>query len=171
MQAFIANVSAQVETAAAFSLQELRGMVNGIADGTMPIPPPKPAPAPVAVAEPAPPTLTVFMIRSAHFRDHDGRKRFAGQFEDAAMPVATAQKAMRLNLAVSTADPRRASLRGVRGGDFRPNAPDVVDIDAAEEHSGIPFVGPDPVVRSANFQVIDRSSEARVISIPAGRAG
>jgi hypothetical protein len=39
--------------------------------------------------------LDGFMLCSAHCRDHDGRKRFAGQWEDAIMPVATAQCALR----------------------------------------------------------------------------
>lgn len=57
------------------------------------------------------------------------------------MPVTVAEKAKRLGLAVSTADPRRAQLLGARGSDYRPNAIDVVDIDAAIE-SGVSYIGP-----------------------------
>jgi hypothetical protein len=85
--------------------------------------------------------MTVFMMRSAHFRDHEGKRRFAGQFTDAQMPISTAQKAMRLGLAVSTADPRRGELNGVRGGDYNPRGIDVVDIDAAVE-AGVSYIGP-----------------------------
>ena len=38
------------------------------------------------------------------------------------MPVSTAQRALRHGVAVSVADPRRAQLRGARGGDFNPSA-------------------------------------------------
>ena len=98
------------------------------------------------------------MIRSARYLDHEGRKRFAGQYDDAIMPVTTAQKAMRLGLAVTTADPRREQLRGVRGGDYRPDGIDVVDIDAAEEHGGVHFIGPDKsdVIAQANFTEMPR---------------
>ena len=147
-----------VDVAGALSLAELRQMVEQIKTGVAPIPPGKPSPAPVVTAEPAPPTMTVFMIRSARYLDHEGRKRFAGQYDDAIMPVTTAQKAMRLGLAVTTADPRREQLRGVRGGDYRPDGIDVVDIDAAEEHSGVRFIGPDrnDVIAQANFTEMPR---------------
>jgi hypothetical protein len=62
-------------------------------------------------------------------------------------------------VAVSVADPRRAQLRGARGGDFNPSASDVVDLDAIEEAKGMPSLGvdiADPVLRDANFTVIDR---------------
>jgi hypothetical protein len=72
------------------------------------------------------------------------------------MPVTTAQKAMRLGLAVPTTDPRRDQLRGARGGDYRADAPDVVDLDAAEEHTSASYVGRGAVLRDANFNVVDR---------------
>jgi len=62
------------------------------------------------------PPMAVFMLRSANYRDESGRSQFAGQYEDAMMPVPTAQRALRHGVAVSVADPRRAQLRGVRGG-------------------------------------------------------
>jgi len=148
------NWAAQIDVAGALALAELRQMVEQIKTGVAPMPPGKPSPTPVVAAEPAPPTMTVFMIRSARFRDHDGRKRFAGQYEDAIMPVATAQKAMRLGVAVSTADPKRAQLRGARGGDYRADAPDVVDLDAVSEYSGAP-------VAEANLTVINRGVPER----------
>ena len=166
MARFVANATAQVEVAAAFSLQELRGMVGAIRDGSSPIPARKPTSRPVVVPEPAPPAQTVFMMKSAKYRDHDGRARFAGQYEDAIMPVPTAQRALRQGVAVSTADPRRAQLRGARSGDFSPNAPDVVDLDTTGEAEGVPCVGPvdDPVLRAANFTVIDRGPD-RVLKV------
>ena len=83
---------------------------------------------------------------------------FAGQYEDAMMPVATAQKAMRLGLAVSTADPRRGHLLGARGGDYRPDGIDVVDIDTVVEDSGMRFIDPDKseVIAAANFTEMPR---------------
>ncbi|WP_439370831.1 hypothetical protein [Bradyrhizobium sp. DASA03120] len=165
---FIHNGQAQVEIAAAFVVQELRNMVGAIRDGAAPIPTAKPdgrsAPAP----EPAPPTMTVFMLRSARYLDGDGRKRFAGQWEDATLPVATAQRALRLGVAVAVTDPRRAQLRGARGGDFNPKAPDVVDLDTVDDEPK-PVSHVDPVLRDANFTVIDRSAEARTLQIEVPR--
>src|SRR6185312_14951896 len=149
MVKFLQSCMSQLEIAANFQLAELKAMPQMIRDGRQPLPPKK-QPAPVAITEQPPPTMTVFMLKSARFRDHNGHKIFAGQFLDQAMPVALAQKAMRLGLAVTTADPIRATHHGARGGDYRPDAIDVIDIDEAEEHSGVPFIGPDPVVRAAN---------------------
>jgi hypothetical protein len=167
MARFVGNTTAQVEVAAGFTLAELRAMAASICDGSTPIPASKPAPEPVAVIEPPPPT--VFMLRSANYRDEDGRTRFAGQYEDAMMPVPTAQRALRHGVAVSVADPRRAQLRGARGSDYRPLAPDVVDLDAIEEPKGVPYVGSGPALAEAHFTEIDRSGEARTIQIAVPR--
>ncbi|WP_050421456.1 hypothetical protein [Bradyrhizobium tropiciagri] len=70
----------------------------------------------MVVTEPAPATQTVFMLRSAHYRDHDGCKKFAGQWNDATMLVETAHRALNRGIATATTDPRRAQLRGMRGG-------------------------------------------------------
>ncbi|MCK1495043.1 hypothetical protein IVB14_32725 [Bradyrhizobium sp. 180] len=163
MARFVSNTTTQVEVAAGFALAELRGMAGPIREGAAPIPAAKPADTPIAAAEPAPPTQTVFMLKSAKFREHDGRSHFAGQWEDATMPVATAQRALGMGIAVPVTDPRRAQLRGTRGGDFSPQAPDVVDLDA------MPQVETDPVMRAANFTVIDRSAEARTGQISVRR--
>lgn len=147
MARFVGNAATQVEVAAGFALVELRGMVDAVRDGVAPIPAAKPTSVPLS--EQSPPTQMVFMMKSANFRDHDSRSRFAGQFEDATMPVATAQRALRLGVAVPLTDPKRAQLRGARGGDFDPKARDVVDLDAVEEHKAVPHN--DPVLRAANF--------------------
>ncbi|MCK1607248.1 hypothetical protein IVB02_39225 [Bradyrhizobium sp. 166] len=167
MALFIGNTATQVEVAAGFALVELRGMVDAIRDGVAPIPAAKPVSTSVPVAEPAPPTMTVFMLKSSHYRDLDNRKRFAGQWEDATMPVTTAQHALRMGVAVPLTDSKRAQLRGTRGGDFDPRAPDVVDLDAVEEPKNAPHI--DPVLRAANFTVIDRSAEARTVLIDVPR--
>jgi hypothetical protein len=85
------------------------------------------------------------------------------------MPVATAQRALDKGIAVAVTDPCRARLRGARGGDFNPQASDVVDLDAVEEPKSVPHIEPDPVLREANFTVIDRSAEARMIQIEVPR--
>jgi len=167
MARFLGNTMAQLEIAAGFSLAELRATVDRIKTGDAAIPRVEPQPAPLTVIEQPPPTQTVFMLRSANYRDHDGRKRFAGQHEDAIMPVPIAQRALRHGVAVSVADPRRAQLRGARGGDFNPLAPDVVDLDALEEPKGVPYLGvdiADPALRAANFTVIDRGP-ARALKV------
>jgi hypothetical protein len=168
MSRFVSNTSSQVEIAAGFTLAELRTAVTAIRDGVVPIPAPKPDSVPV-VAEPAPPTMTVFMLKSARYRDYDGRKRFAGQYEDATMPMPMAQRALRHGVAVSVADSRRTQLLGVRGGDYKPNAADVVDLDAIKDGSGVPYLGADPVLREAGFIEIDRSAEAHTILIEVPR--
>lgn len=165
---FIGNCASQAEIAAAFSLQELRGMVNGIANGSVPAPPKPQTAAPIATPEPAPPTQVVFMIKSARFRDHENRKTFAGQYTDAIMPVTVAEKAKRLGVAVPVTDARRATSLGSRGGDYRSDAVDVVDIDEAVEHSGVPYVGPDSVIQQkVNF--IERRGPERKIAFEVQR--
>jgi hypothetical protein len=86
------------------------------------------------------------------------------------MPVATAQRALRQGVAVPVTDPRCAQLRGARGGDFNPDAPDVVDLDAVETPKDVLHVKSDPALREANFIVLDRSAEARTIQIEVPRA-
>ena len=159
MSKFLQSCMGQMETAANFQLTELKGMPDAIREDRQSIPASKPVRVPIVSVAPPPPTMTVFMLKSARYTDHDGRKLFVGQFEDAIMPVATAQKAMRLALAVPTNDPRRATLRGTRGGDFRADALDVVDIDSAEKYGSVPYVGADKsdVIAAANFTVIDRA--------------
>jgi predicted nucleic acid-binding Zn-ribbon protein len=92
MRLFIDNTTAQVEVAGAFARQELRAMVNAIAEGNAPIPPANPQPAPVAVIEPGPPMQEAFMIKSAKYRAADGKMRYCGQYTDATMPAEIAQK-------------------------------------------------------------------------------
>jgi hypothetical protein len=88
MAGFLQNTMGQIEIAANFALAELKALPEAIRQGRQAIPR-ELALKPVAVPEP-PPTMTIFMLRSANYRDHDGRKRFAGQWEDATMPVPTA---------------------------------------------------------------------------------
>jgi hypothetical protein len=161
---FVRNGQAQVEVAAAFVMQELHGTVGAIRDGAAPIPAPKAAAEPVAVIEP-PRTETVFMMRSARFRDHAGVTRTARQYDDAEMPVQTAERALRRNVAVPVSDPRRANLKGVRGG-FHPDprAPDIVDLDD-EEASRPPSSAPVTSNPHENFIVLDRSAENHTFQI------
>jgi len=158
MRLFIGNTTAQVEVAGAFATQELRAMVNAIAEGNAPIPPAKPQPAPVAVIEPGPPMQEVFMIKSAKYRAADGKMRYCGQYTDATMPAEIAQKALRCGAAVSIADDRRRQLRGSRCGNFNFSAPDVVDLDSVSDLSGARYVGPEMVdpVAQANMTVLNR---------------
>jgi hypothetical protein len=86
------------------------------------------------------------------------------------MPVVTAQRALEKGIAVAVTDPKRAQLRGARCGDFNPQASDVVDLDAVDEPKGVPHIELDPVLRQANFTLIDRRAEARTIQIEVPRA-
>jgi hypothetical protein len=165
---YLSGVSGEAEVALAFVVPDARRLADAVKGGNAAIPR-RPKAPPVPVPEPVAPTMTVFMLRSANYRDETGRTRFAGQYEDAMMPVPTAQRALRHGVAVSVADPRRAQLRGARGGDFNPLAPDVVDLDAIEEPKGVPYVGSDPALAEAHFTEIDRSGEARTIQIAVPR--
>jgi hypothetical protein len=167
MAGFLQNTMGQIEIAANFALAELKALPEAIRQGRQAIPR-ELALKPVAVPEP-PPTMTIFMLRSANYRDHDGRKRFAGQWEDATMPVPTAQRALDKGIAVAVTDPRRAQLRGARGADFNPKASDVVDLDAVDEPKNVPHAEPDPVLRQANFTPVDRSGETRTLMIEVPR--
>lgn len=153
---YLAGAAGEAELAFAFVLPDVRRHAEAIKAGSAPIPR-RPEAVQPSTVEQSVPTMTVFMLRSARYRDHDGRTRFAGQFEDTIMQVATSQKAMRLGLAVSTADPRRAQLRGARGSDFRPGASDVVDIDTAEE--GSKAHAKNDVIAAANFTEVPRGPE------------
>lgn len=166
MASFIQSTMGQIEVAANFALAELKSMQEAIRGGQQPAPQDASS-MPAVEPVPEPPVMTVFMLRSGEFRDHDGRKQFAGQFEDATMPVTPAHRALRKGYAVLTTDPRRAQLRGSRGGDFNPNAPDVVDLDAEERNGELQHA--DPILRAANFTKIDRSAEARKIEISVPR--
>lgn len=160
---YLAGVAGEAEIALDFVMSDVRRSMTAVKDGSAAIPR-RPAPA-EPVGAPQPPTMTVFMLRSVHYRDHNGRKRFGGQWEDAIMPAATAQRALANGIAVPVTDPRRAQLRGTRGGDFNPQAADVVDLDAVEKPSA-PKTGPtDPILREAGFTVIDRSAETRKVEI------
>lgn len=163
---FVQNTMGQMEIAANFALAELKALPGAIREGRQGIPG-EPPPKPLPVAEREPPTMSVFMLRSAHYRDHDGRKRFAGQWEDAIMPVTTAQRAMRMGVAVPVTDPRRARLRGTRGGDFDPRAGDVIDLEAIEEPKMVSQA--DPVLRAANFTPLP-TPEPRTILIDGPRS-
>jgi hypothetical protein len=164
----LSGVAGEAEIAFAFVVPDVRRLADAVKDGSAAIPY-RPKDAGPVPAEPVPPTMTVFMLRSANYRDETGRARFAGQYEDAMMPVATAQRALRGGVAVSVADPRRAQLRGARGGDYRPLAPDVVDLDTVEEPKGVPYLGvhiADPALREANFTVIDRGPARKLEIAP-----
>jgi hypothetical protein len=166
MATFVGNTTSQVEVAAGFTLVELRGMVSAIAEGRQPIPAAKPEPAPVTVIEPAPPQTTVFMIKSAKYRGDGGKMRFCGQYEDCTMPHPVAQKALHCGAAVPINDDRRRTLRGCRAGDFRFDAPDIVDLDNIEKPKGAPYIGlaDDPVLREANFTILDRGPD-RILQV------
>jgi hypothetical protein len=135
-----------------------------LADG--PIPKPKSVPEPVSVLEPQP-TQTVWMLRSAKFRDHTGVMQIARQWDDAELPVQTAQRALHCGVAVPVTDPRRAKLKGSRG-EFTvdPRSPDLVDLDE-EKASGVQQE--QFATSNANFMILDRSAESRKIEIAVPR--
>jgi hypothetical protein len=170
MASFVQNVQAQIELAAGFSLAELRATVDRVKTGDTPIPR-EPDAEPVAVVETPLTTMTVWMLRSAKFRDHAGVVQYARQFEDCELPSQTAERALRRNVAVPVTDPRRRDLKGARGG-FHPDprAPDIADLDAVDEAKA-PDIDAEnnPVLAAANFRVIDRSSEARRLKIEVPR--
>jgi hypothetical protein len=157
----LSNVSGEAEIAFAFVVPDVHRLAEAVKDGSAAILRRPKTAEPVPMPEPAPPTQSVFMLRSAKYRDNDGRTRFAGQYTDALMSVPTAQRALRHGVAVSVADPRRAQLRGSRGSDFNRSASDVVDLDAIQQSKGAPYVGPvdDPVLAAANFQPLDRGPD------------
>jgi hypothetical protein len=163
---YLSNVSGETEVALAFVVPDVHRLANSVKDGRAAIPRRPKAAEPVPLPEPRSPTMTVFMLRSAKYRDESGRTRFAGQYDDAIVPVPTAQRALRHGVAVSVADPRRAQLRGSRGSDFNPSASDVVDLDAIEESKGVPYIGSvdDPGLRDAKVTVVDRGS-ARTLKV------
>lgn len=135
MLAFVTNMMSQVEIASAFSLTELRGTVSRIATGDAPMPAPKPVAPPVVVAEPAPETRVVFSTRSLKWTEN-GRQRTALAFEDVALPLQLADKALRIGACVSLSHDMRKTHRGVRGPfEPDPSAVGIVDLDAVTPYS------------------------------------
>lgn len=172
MSHYVGNSANEVEVAAAVSLAELRGMVDAIRIGSAPIPR-EPMIAPPIEVIPPPPTQVLFMLRSAKYHDHDGSTRYAAQYQDCEMPVEVAQRALRYNVAVPLTDGRRRHLLGARGGvHVNPNAVDLADLtseEAARPRHLEPTMASDPVLREANFTLIDRGAEAQVLQIPVQR--
>jgi multidrug efflux pump subunit AcrA (membrane-fusion protein) len=169
MSSFILNATAQIELASGFSLAELRATVDRIKTGDAPIPR-EPDAEPTTMVEPPPKTMTVWLVQSAKFRDHTGVARLARQYDDAQMPIETAQLALRLGVAVPLTDPRRRNLKGARGGDHvDPRAPDIIDLDADSAMMPTVNVESNPVLAAADFKVIDRSAENRKLEIEVPR--
>ncbi|MFG3595529.1 hypothetical protein [Bradyrhizobium sp. RDI18] len=168
MKTYIINTTAQIELASGLSLAELRATVDRIRTGDAPIPC-EPDAEPITIVEPPPETMTVWLVRSVKFRDHTGVVRHARQYDDAQMPLETAQLALRLSVAMPLTDPRRRNLKGARGGDYvDPRAPDIVDLDA--DTAKMPNVNVDSsVLAAAVFKVIDRSAENRNLEIAVPR--
>jgi hypothetical protein len=170
MASFVQNVRAQIELAAGFSLAELRATVDRVKTGDAPMPP-EPVSEPVTAVEPPPPTQTVWLLRSVKYRDNAGMVRLARQYDDAEMPMETAQRALHRGVAALVTDPRRRDLKGARGGDpVNARAIDIIDLDAVDEAT-VPAIGTEnnPVLAAAKFRVIDRSSEARTLKIEVPR--
>ena len=109
MSRFVSNTTTQVEVTAGFTLAELRGAVNAIADSSAPIPP-KPTPAPVTVAEPAPEVRRVFTSRVIRWRDVQGVSQVADQFVDADLTPSAASRGLRCGAVTRVDDPRRREL-------------------------------------------------------------
>jgi hypothetical protein len=123
------------------------------------------------VIERAPETHRLFALRSVKWKDADCRKRIGLQFTDVDLPPAAAQRGQRCGALVPVTDPRRKNLLGARGGVHPdPNAPDIVDLDDEEatRPSQIAPVAVDPLLREANFTVIDRDA-ARTGTISVAR--
>jgi hypothetical protein len=115
------------------------------------------------------PLMTVFMWKSARFRDHAGVTRIARQWDDAEMPLEIAQRALRCGVAVPVTDPRRAKLKGSRG-EFTvdPRSPDIVNLD--DENANASQQEPTATNDvNAGFIVLDRSAENRTIEIAVSR--
>jgi hypothetical protein len=148
---------AQIEVAAPLAVRELRGTVEAIRTGSLPIPR-KPVAAPPVVIEQLPEITRVFMLKSAKYFDHLGRLSHAGQYTDCDMPPVVAQRALRYGIATRIDDPRRHQLLGAKGGaHVNANAIDIADL-TTEEAARPPHIAP------VRFEVVDRSAEERKIS-------
>jgi hypothetical protein len=158
---FIESATAQVEVASNLSLAELKAIPDMIRNGQAPIPREEPKPVPVVVVQPEP-TRTLFCLGTVKWRDSNGRQCSALQYEDAQLPLALADKALRRGICVSVTDERRKTLKGARGGHHvNVDALDIVDLDDIDD--------PKAPYMTAGFRVIDRSSEERTIQISVPR--
>jgi hypothetical protein len=141
-----------------------------IRSGQLPIPREEPKPVPV-VAEPAPETRRLFTLLSVKWRDETGKLQVSDQYTDIDLPLHLVGRALRKGACVSIDDDRRKQNLNAHGG-RHPSAEYAVDLDALSDASGARYAAPnDPVLRNDAFTEIDRSADARVIQIAAGRAG
>jgi hypothetical protein len=170
MARFIENATAQVEVAANFSLGELKTWPNMIRSGQMAVPREEPKVAAV-VAEPAPETRRLFALRPIRWTDAEGRVQHCQQFEDCDLTLLAAQRGLREGAVCALDDDRRKQLKGARGGHHVNKAAlDLCDLDKVDDASGAHYAGPNSdVLAAADFRVVDRSADARVIAIPSGR--
>jgi len=167
LHVFLDAVRQQVPPAAEVVTSVLRDHAKAVLNKTAPASLPKPAPAAPVVVEQKPPTRTLFAMRSIKWRE-DGRLRTALQWSDVELSLAVAEKALRCGACVPLTSEHRKKLLGARGGQHppSPDTPDLTDLDAVSDVSDAKFVNPnDPVLREANFVVLDRSREARKIAV------
>jgi hypothetical protein len=171
MQGFLQRCAAQMNNAANVHLAELKPMPSAIREGRQSIPASKPEAAPIAVTEPVEPTRVLFALRSVRWKNAHGEQKVADQYCDAELTQTAAARGLRYSYVVPLDDPRRRELLGVHGG-RHPNIKQAIDLDdeaACRPAHIAPVTASDPVLRQADFRVIDRSSDERKIAIAVPR--
>ncbi|MET3993352.1 hypothetical protein ABID65_005004 [Bradyrhizobium sp. S3.9.2] len=163
---YLRGAAGEVELAIAVVLPEVRQTANRIKSSEVAIPHRATATVEPVIAA-GPEVRRVFVMRSVKWKDAEGRQQFAKQYEDADLPPATADKAMRSGAVCALDDPRRKTLKGVRGGEHvDTNASDVLDLDALEGWSGARHTGASPAAQAV-FTPFNRGPERKImIEVP-----
>lgn len=105
-----------------------QNVLAGSAPAAMRLPPEKYVEPAVA---PAPPTQTLFCIRSVKWKNEAGQQQIAGQFQDADLPQHLVARALKSRACVPISDPRRRELHGT-AGPYHPNPAHALDLDLDE---------------------------------------
>jgi hypothetical protein len=109
---YLRNAASEIEPAITAANNEMRGRVDQIRNGTLPIPkPPAAAVVPIKAA-PKLPTKQVFTLHAISWLDHNGAQRILGKWRDIELPLAAAEFALTANLAVGPTDPITKKMRG-----------------------------------------------------------
>jgi hypothetical protein len=109
---FLRGTVGEIEMAVDVGLPQLRDIVDHIRNGLAPIPKEEPEAAAKPPAPPKPATKLVFSKQALTWIDAGGQQRIVGKWRDVELPLAAANYALSVDLAVPTNDPMCAKTRG-----------------------------------------------------------
>jgi hypothetical protein len=115
LAAFAANSKQQIPDAVVVITQQLRAHAAMVLDGTAPATIRAPDSTEIIEPEPRPLLDQIFTLNAVKYTDHNGALQHVGRGVDIEVPLACAERALRLGLACDVTDPRRAQRKGWGG--------------------------------------------------------